>query len=85
MYVAAYFAAKDTVLLTVLAQAQKDPDFPYWIALDKHTFTGKDIIIYAGNEIDFSAHRGMLFAFYLEGETCSDMTESPYWQLPKDW
>jgi hypothetical protein len=85
MFAAAYFAAKDEVPLTANAKPQQSPDFPYWVAFDKHTDAGKEIIIEACRRTNVLAYRGMQLAFYLEGAICNDITTSPYWQLAKDW
>ncbi|MBL1215791.1 MAG: hypothetical protein HND52_20655 [Ignavibacteriae bacterium] len=86
MFAAAYFAAKDLVPLTSLTTQQQNPgDFPYWIAFDKHTEIGREIIEAAAKEIDIYLSRAMRIAFYFEGTVCNEMTISPYWQLAKDW
>ena len=70
---------------TALAQHLNSPNFPYWVAFDKHTDAGKEIIIEACRRTNVLAYRGMQLAFYLEGAICNDITTSPYWQLAKDW
>jgi hypothetical protein len=84
-YAAAYFAAKDEVPLTANAQPQQSPDFPYWIAFDKHTDYGREVISEAAQKIDIYPSRARQLAFYLEGAICNDITTSLYWQLAKDW
>lgn len=85
MIAAAYFSVKDLVPLTVQAQPQNNPDFPYWIAFDKHTDIGREMIIEAALQIDVLPHHAMQLAFYLEGAVCNDIATSPFWQLAKDW
>ncbi len=67
------------------AQPQNNPDFPYWIAFDKHTDIGREIITEAALNINVYPSRAMQLAFYFEGALCNEMTESPFWQLAKDW
>jgi hypothetical protein len=43
-YAAAYFAAKDEVPLVADAQPLNSPNFPYWVAFDKHTDYGREVI-----------------------------------------
>jgi len=85
MYAAAYFAAKDEVPLTTNAQPLNSPNFPYWIAFDKHTDYGREVISEAAQKIDIYPSRARQLAFYLEGAVCNEITNSPYWQLAKDW
>jgi len=85
MCAAAYFAAKDTVPLTTQAQPLNSPDFPYWIAFDKHTDYGREVITEAAQEIDIYPSRARQLAFYLEGAKCNQMTASLYWYLAKGW
>ena len=66
-------------------QPQNNPDFPYWIAFDKHTDAGREIIIEAAQQINISPHHAMQLSFYLEGAVCNAITNSPFWQLAKDW
>jgi hypothetical protein len=85
MIATAYFAAKDEVPLVADAQPQQSPDFPYWVAFDKHTDYGREVISEAAQKIDIYPSRAKQLAFYLEGAICNDITTSPYWQLAKDW
>ncbi len=85
IYAVAYFAIKDEVPKTVPAQPQHDPNFPYWVAIDKHTTIGKEAFIDAYKKIDLLAVRGQRIAFYLEGSKCNQIMNSPYWDLSKDW
>jgi hypothetical protein len=85
MFAAAYFAAKDEVPLTANAKPQQSPEFPYWVAFDKHTDYGREVISEAAQKIDIYPSRARQLAFYLEGAICNDITISPYWQLAKDW
>ncbi len=57
MYAAAYFAAKDEVPLTANAQPLNSPNFPYWIAFDKHTDYGREVISEAAQKIDIYPSR----------------------------
>ena len=85
MFAAAYFAAKDEVPLTTQAQPLNNPDFPYWVAFDKHTDYGREVISEAAQKIGIYSSRARQLVFYLEGAVCNDITTSPYWQLAKNW
>lgn len=85
MYAAAYFSVKDEVPSTTQAQPQNSPDFPYWIAIDKHTTYGREYIEEASMKIGILPRRGMRVAFYLGGSECNAVGNSPYWGLAKNW
>lgn len=85
MLASAYFCVKDLVPDTKYAPPNNDPDFPYWIAFDKHTDIGKDIIEQASDKINLVSSRGMWLTFYFEGSFCGQLTDSPYWQYRINW
>ena len=82
MFAAAYFSIKDEVPQLLTAEANRDKDFPYWIAIDKHTSVGKEVFIKADDK--YSTRAGRL-AFYFEGSLCNKITSSPFWELAKKW
>ncbi|MFZ1290063.1 MAG: hypothetical protein WAR79_08230 [Melioribacteraceae bacterium] len=85
MFAAAYLRAKKIVPRTTQTQPQNNPNFPYWIAFDKHTEMGKFVISEACKKININPYVGMSLSFYLEGSLCNQMTISPYWQLAREW
>lgn len=85
IYAAAYFAIKDEVPKTVPAQPQNDPNFPYWVAIDKHTTIGREAFIDTCQQVDLHPVAAQTIAFYLEGSRCNQIANSPYWDLAKKW
>ena len=56
-----------------------DPEFPIWVAFDRHTGLGRDAIIKAARTIGVDTSDALWIAFYIEGSKCSTMTPSQYW------
>jgi hypothetical protein len=85
MYAAAYLAVKYLIPETQSMEPDNDPNFPYWIAVDKHTSIGREAYIEACNSINLSPVRGMHLGFYLEGGVCNKVIESPFWDHMVNW
>ena len=85
MYAAAYFSAKDEVPKTAPAQPQNSPNFPYWVAIDKHTNMGRVAFLDAYQMVDLLLVDAQTITFYLEGSKCNQIANSPYWDLAKQW
>jgi len=85
MYAAAYLATKYPIPETQSMDPDNDSNFPYWIAVDKHTSVGREIYIEACRSIDLPAVRGMHLGFYLEGGVCNQVANSPFWDHMVNW
>jgi hypothetical protein len=85
MYAAAYLAVKYPIPETQSMEPDNDEDFPYWIAVDKHTSVGREIYIEACNSINIMPMRGMHLGFYLEGGVCNKVVNSPFWDHMVNW
>jgi len=85
MFAVAYLAVKYPVPETQVIEANNDPNFPYWIAIDKHTGRGREIYIEACREINLDSFAGMQFGFYMEGSLCNQLQFSPFWEQMKTW
>lgn len=85
MLAAAYLALRYPIPETKFTTPNNDPDFPYWIAIDKHTSLGKLIYNEACQIIDIWPTRGLKIGFYLEGAVVNQMVNSPFWDLVKEW
>jgi hypothetical protein len=85
MLAAAYLSVKYPIPDTLTIKPDNDPDFPFWVAVDKHTSIGKDLYDKACNKINIMPYSGMQIAFYLEGSVCNQITNSPFWDLDKQW
>jgi hypothetical protein len=85
MLAAAYLALRYPIPETKFTNPNNDPDFPYWIAIDKHTSLGKSIYSQACQSINIWPTRGLKIGFYLEGSVVNQMANSPFWDLVKKW
>jgi len=85
MFAAAYLAAKYPIPETNSVDLDNEKDFPYWIAVDKHTSVGREAYIEACNSIDLMPMRGMHLGFYLEGSVCNEVVQSPFWDYMVNW
>lgn len=85
MYAAAYLAVKYPIPETLITEPDNSEDFPYWIAVDKHTSIGRDKYLDACKEIDLLPVRGMNLGFYLEGGVCNKVEHSPFWDHMVNW
>lgn len=84
-YAAALFAAKYP--LPVLARATDDgtDEFPFWIAIDKHTPMGKSTIRAVAAKMGVRSNTALWLSFYLESGVCSHLVDSPWWEREKKW
>ncbi|WP_338473864.1 hypothetical protein V3H56_22270 [Pseudomonas sp. MS646] len=59
--------------------------FPYWIAVDKHTPEGKNIIASAAKELAISPLKLSWISFYMESSITNTNTISPWWTAERNW
>lgn len=85
MFAASCLTAENQIPDTLFTQPNNDSNFPYWIAFDKHTTRGKEILIEASNKINLDSRFGMKLAFYFEGSICNQIVDSPYWTCLVNW
>lgn len=82
---AAYLAITENVPDTKFVQPKSDPNFPLWIAIDKHTQHGKTAIRQAAKQLDFNANKALWLDFYFESAKCNEIEDSPWWEREKKW
>jgi hypothetical protein len=85
MYAAAYLTLTEPVPVVQNTQPINDPDFPYWVAIDKHTDRGKEVYMEASKKIGIDYYDAMRIGFYLEGSVCNGIVDSPYWNVLAKW
>jgi hypothetical protein len=85
MLAAAYLTVRYPVPKTQFTNPNNDPNFPYWIAIDKHTSIGKQIYSVACAKIKLNYDHGKKLGFYLEGGNVNQIMDSPFWGHIKDW
>jgi hypothetical protein len=60
-------------------------EFPYWVALDKHTPEGKDVLTEVSKELNASYRRLIWASFYCESTRVNRLVPSPWWDAEKTW
>jgi hypothetical protein len=60
-------------------------EFPYWIALDKHTPEGKAALTKVAKEVNTSYRRLIWASFYFESACVNELLPSPWWEAEKRW
>lgn len=85
MYASAYLAVKYPIPETKEIEPNNNPNFPYWVAVDKHTSIGREIYLEACRQIDLMPATGWHLGFYLEGGLCNKVIESPFWDHEVNW
>lgn len=85
MLAAAYLSIKYPIPATTFMNSNNNPNFPYWIALDKHTSIGFQIISDASKKINLQPYDGNQLAFYFSGALCNKIKDSSFYKLSKQW
>ncbi|MCI0720794.1 MAG: hypothetical protein L0338_17770 [Acidobacteria bacterium] len=60
-------------------------DFPYWVALDKHTPEGKVALAEVAKQVHTSYRRLIWASFYYESACVNRLLTSPWWEAEKTW
>lgn len=60
-------------------------EFPYWVAIDKHTPEGKVVLHEVAKEIHSSYRRLIWASFYCESAYVNQLLPSPWWNAEKTW
>lgn len=85
MYAAARLAIKEKVPEVETIQPITTPNFPYWVAFDKHTEDGKWILQLVAERLNMNAHAVGRMTFYFAGVVCNNVTNSPFYDLLVQW
>jgi hypothetical protein len=62
-----------------------EEEFPYWVALDKHTPEGKVALSRVAKEIGASYRQLIWASFYCESAYVNRLLRSPWWEAEKEW
>ncbi len=81
----AYFAATDELPNIRNATPPLENDFPYWVALDKHTPQGKAALQRVANEFGVSYRKLIWAGFYFESAKVNAVEISPWWEAERRW
>lgn len=60
-------------------------EFPYWVALDKHTPEGKVALNEVANQVNASYRQLIWASFYYESACVNRLLSSPWWEAEKIW
>lgn len=58
---------------------------PFWVAIDKHTPTGKLALAKCAEKININKNTLGWIQFYLESSKCENLQTSPWWEREKAW
>ncbi|WP_256818721.1 hypothetical protein ACSC9T_02115 [Pseudomonas putida] len=60
-------------------------DFPFWVAIDKHTSIGKRALAKCAEKFNLNPTTLGWIQFYLESAKCANLQHSPWWEREKSW
>lgn len=60
-------------------------DFPYWVAIDKHTPEGKAALAKCSAELKINKTTLGWIQFYIESAKCQNLQASFWWEREKEW
>lgn len=83
--IAASYLAKSTLPSTCLSNISHPDNFPFWVAIDKHTPEGKIVLKSTANKLNISYQLLSHISFYLESSHTNEIIESPWWETEKKW
>lgn len=83
-YAAALLAVKHSVPLLNRFEPT-DKKFPFWIAIDKHTQRGKEVIRQVAKKQGIAANTALWLSFYCSSSICVNLVNSPWWQRERKW
>ena len=72
--------------ITQSRNTQQSPsDFPFWVALDKHTPQGKKSLSEAAKELRLPRAQVNWTSFYFESAIVNEIAPSPWWNRETNW
>ena len=84
IYAAAYLATQGP-LPVLRPMAPSIEPFPWWVAADKHTALGAEVLSLVAREMG-QAYRGMVsMLFHLEGAIVNHLEPSPWWDAARQY
>jgi hypothetical protein len=70
---------------TIEASGTSVGEFPYWVALDKHTPQGKIALREIAKQVNTSYRQLIWASFYYESACVNGLLPSPWWEAEKEW
>ncbi len=62
-----------------------EAEFPFWVALDKHTPQGKEVLQRLGSELRVSYRQLIWSGFYFESARVNALVQSPWFDAERTW
>ncbi|MBU0525749.1 MAG: hypothetical protein KKC24_05790 [Gammaproteobacteria bacterium] len=81
----AYLSATSIIPPQKTVLAERDNDFPYWIAIDKHTPEGKRALNRCEDKLKIDKDILGWIQFYLESAKCYALEDSYWWTREQSW
>lgn len=85
MLAAAYLAVTGPIAEINISPNEPSEEFPFWIALDKHTSEGKRALRQVAQEFNVPASQLLWASFYCESALTNKCIESPWWTAERRW
>lgn len=76
----AYLAYTSDVPEVKYSSKEPPASFPFWVAVDKHTPEGKNVLQASAEQIHLEVYKAKQLSFYFEGAQCIEIQESPWWE-----
>lgn len=81
----AYLFVSGEVPKITTSSVQGSMEFPFWVAIDKHTPAGKIALSKCSEKFNLSKTTIGWIQFYLESARCENLQASPWWEREKAW
>lgn len=81
----AYLALTEGIPNIITHDADDNLDFPYWVAIDKHTTAGKRALIKLSSDAGLNKDSLGWIQFYLESAKCANLSQSYWWSREAEW
>lgn len=87
MQAAAYLATLDNIPTIEKKNSLicSEDDFPFWVAIDKHTEDGKLAIKKIAEKVGINTRKVSWISFYFSSAVENEMLPSPWWRREMDW
>lgn len=85
MLAAAYLAVTSPIAEISISPNEPTEEFPFWIALDKHTAEGKRALRQVAQEFNVPANQLLWASFYCESALTNECIDSPWWSAERRW
>ncbi|UXZ25142.1 hypothetical protein KZH41_13520 [Pseudomonas sp. YeP6b] len=81
----AYLYVTDEAPTVTKTDSLEPVNFPFWVAIDKHTSTGKRALLKCSEKFNLDKTTLGWIQFYLESAKCENLQTSPWWEREKSW